>query len=161
MKLISTIVLISLSFSNGSPIDSKVKADHPGCFIWWFAPDCPLARLWKPDPFRIYPWGKFCKKYSAFTNTKFCTENDTKKLQINKQAKAEHETDLFDQEKKENDNEMVEPKEKRNNASNRRSTNHQPLEEMCERDIDFSKKHAGLCASIKKIRNVTDKIQVQ
>ena len=66
-----------------------------------------------------YVIGKFCKKYSAFTDTKFCKENDNETLQIIKQVKGEDETDLFDQDKKENKNEILEPKEKRNNASNR------------------------------------------
>jgi hypothetical protein len=48
-----------------------------GCLIWWFAPKCPLANIFGPDPLRIYPWGKFCKIYSDFQGTEVCPETKT------------------------------------------------------------------------------------
>ena len=43
-----------------------------GCLVWWFAPNCPLARMFGVDPFRIYPWDKFCKVYSDFEDAEVC-----------------------------------------------------------------------------------------
>ena len=37
---------------------------HPGCIIWWFLPGCVLGDRIAVDPFGIYPWKKFCRKYS-------------------------------------------------------------------------------------------------
>lgn len=54
-----------------SDVEAK-KKNHPGCLVWWFAPGCPLANVFGADPFHIYPWEKFCVKYSDFKDTKFC-----------------------------------------------------------------------------------------
>ena len=67
--------LLLVTFVTSNPLDVKVKK-HPGCLIWWFAPDCAFATVFGSDPLNIYPWGKFCKKYSAFQNTKFCIKNE-------------------------------------------------------------------------------------
>ena len=51
-----------------------------GCLIWWFAPKCPLAEIFGADPFRIYPWGKFCKIYSDFEGTDVCKTEEKPKI---------------------------------------------------------------------------------
>ena len=40
----------------------------------WFLPGCPLAKLFGPDPFNIYPWDKFCGRYTDFDDSPFCKE---------------------------------------------------------------------------------------
>ena len=46
-----------------------------GCLVWWFAPKCPLAKVFGVDPLKIYPWGKFCKIYSAFQDAEVCQDH--------------------------------------------------------------------------------------
>lgn len=53
-------------------VASKPDPKHPGCWVWWFAPHCPLAKMFGVDPFHIYPWKKFCKIYSDFSNAEVC-----------------------------------------------------------------------------------------
>ena len=53
-------------------VEGVRKKKHPGCAIWWFFPGCPLAKIFGPDPFNIYPWKKFCKKYSSIETSDFC-----------------------------------------------------------------------------------------
>ena len=59
--------------TDASPIQAR-KKDHPGCAIWWFFPECPLARLFGADPFKIYPWKKFCKVYSSIEDHEVCRD---------------------------------------------------------------------------------------
>ena len=42
--------------------------------IWWFFPGCHLAKLFGADPFNIYPWEKFCKRYSSIETHKLCQD---------------------------------------------------------------------------------------
>lgn len=51
---------------------SRARPEHPGCLIWWFLEGCPLGRIFGVDPFGIYPWRKFCRRYPAFTELDQC-----------------------------------------------------------------------------------------
>jgi hypothetical protein len=70
VKIFLLIGIVGLTASNP-------ELKHPGCWVWWFVPDCPLANLFGVDPFHIYPWKKFCKIYSDFANTKVCEKYPT------------------------------------------------------------------------------------
>ena len=61
-------------------VQAAKKKTHPGCAIWWFFPGCPLAKLFGPDPFNIYPWKKFCKKYSSIETSAFCDKEKEKEV---------------------------------------------------------------------------------
>jgi len=52
--------------------DGRALKKHPGCLIWWFLPGCPLGDRMSVDPFGIYPWKKFCKKYSDLQKHEAC-----------------------------------------------------------------------------------------
>ncbi len=52
----------------------------------WFLPQCPLARIFGPDPFGIYPWKRFCKRFSAFDNTDFCLKYKVSQEEADKQS---------------------------------------------------------------------------
>ena len=64
-----------LSSAEGAPEVAKETgaARHPGCMIWWFIHGCPLAKVFGTDPFGLYPWEKFCKRYpEAFGGIEEC-----------------------------------------------------------------------------------------
>ena len=48
------------------------QPEHPGCFIWWFLPGCFFGDTFGVDPFGIYPWEKFCAKYSSLSELEEC-----------------------------------------------------------------------------------------
>merc|ERR1712173_267489 len=48
------------------------RRSHPGCLIWWFLPGCPLGDAFGADPFGIYPWQKFCRKYTDLEDHDLC-----------------------------------------------------------------------------------------
>ncbi|TRY76493.1 hypothetical protein TCAL_00075 [Tigriopus californicus] len=48
------------------------KRTHPGCSIFWFLKDCPLGEIFGVDPFKMYPWEKFCTQYTGFKGIKQC-----------------------------------------------------------------------------------------
>ena len=69
--LVLISVLLGASLLLWSPVqgapkqDAKATVPHPGCTVWWFIHGCPLARVFGVDPFHLYPWEKFCRKYPA------------------------------------------------------------------------------------------------
>jgi len=67
------LLMVLFASSYASPIQAR-KKDHPGCAIWWFFPGCPLAKLFGADPFNIYPWEKFCKRYSSIETHEVCQD---------------------------------------------------------------------------------------
>ena len=52
----------------------RVLRKHPGCLIWWFLPGCILGDRIAVDPFGIYPWEKFCRKYSDLQKHQKCED---------------------------------------------------------------------------------------
>ena len=71
MRQLVMLLLISGAAFAAPPVK---RAEHPGCMVWWFLPDCPLGKIFGADPLGIYPWEKFCKRYTAFDKTEFCKE---------------------------------------------------------------------------------------
>ena len=57
--------------SNAASSERALKK-HPGCIIWWFLPGCVLGDRIAVDPFGIYPWKKFCRKYSDLQKHEIC-----------------------------------------------------------------------------------------
>ena len=53
---------------------TRAPKKHPGCLIWWFLPGCILGDRIGVDPFGIYPWEKFCRKYSDLQTHKKCED---------------------------------------------------------------------------------------
>ena len=51
---------------------TKAPKKHPGCIIWWFLPGCFLGDRFGVDPFGIYPWKKFCRRYSDLKKHEKC-----------------------------------------------------------------------------------------
>ena len=51
---------------------TKAPKKHPGCIIWWFLPGCFLGDRFGVDPFGIYPWKKFCRRYSDLQKHEKC-----------------------------------------------------------------------------------------
>ena len=51
---------------------TKAPKKHPGCIIWWFLPGCFLGDRFGVDPFGIYPWKKFCRRYSDLQKHETC-----------------------------------------------------------------------------------------
>ena len=51
---------------------TKAPKKHPGCVIWWFLPGCFLGDRFGVDPFGIYPWKKFCRRYSDLQKHEKC-----------------------------------------------------------------------------------------
>ena len=92
---------------------------HPGCIIWWFLPGCVLGDRIAVDPFGIYPWEKFCRKYSDLQKHENCEgkipqiriydelEDDVEKDTNDETAveKAAHNEALVESETKEEDEE--------------------------------------------------------
>ena len=77
------IVILAISISNAKTLYTRSESTetdsvgrtlrkHPGCFIWWFLPGCILGDRVAVDPFGIYPWKKFCRKYSDLQKHKRC-----------------------------------------------------------------------------------------
>ena len=71
-KTVLLLFLLVVQLATSARLDKRKRKEHPGCFVWWFAPDCFMAKWFGVDPFRIYPWEKFCKKYSSFENMDVC-----------------------------------------------------------------------------------------
>ena len=77
------IVILAISISNAKTLYTRSESTetdsvgrtlrkHPGCFIWWFLPGCILGDRVAVDPFGIYPWKKFCRKYSDLQAHDIC-----------------------------------------------------------------------------------------
>ena len=66
-----------MTSTEAKPRASK-KKQHPGCMVWWFLKDCPLGDTFGVDPFKIYPWHKFCVKYTAFDDLPQCKKYQKK-----------------------------------------------------------------------------------
>ena len=95
--LLLFIFSVTLTASSPSRRESgtatSTAKSHPGCAVWWFLNDCPLGNLFGVDPFGIYPWKKFCKKYSGLRNTSQC-----KKLKIKETNKDKEIIELNNEE---------------------------------------------------------------
>ena len=68
---------------------------HPGCIIWWFLPGCVLGDRIAVDPFGIYPWEKFCRKYSDLQKHENC-EGKFPQIRINDELEDVAEKDIND-----------------------------------------------------------------
>ena len=83
---------------------------HPGCIIWWFLPGCVLGDRIAVDPFGIYPWEKFCRRYSDLQKHKNC-KGKIPQIRINdkvEDAVAEDTIDKTTVEKEANEEVLVE-----------------------------------------------------
>lgn len=73
---IAILLALLVTLTSGKPSKEEAKTikkrEHPGCFIWWFLPGCYLGERVGVDPFNIYPWEKFCAKYTKLADHKKC-----------------------------------------------------------------------------------------
>lgn len=88
--IIASIIECRNCPENASKVASSERAlkKHPGCIIWWFLPGCILGDRIAVDPFGIYPWKKFCRKYSDLQKHEIC-EGKIPANRINDELEAE------------------------------------------------------------------------
>lgn len=101
MKVLAITLAISIAISEAlaaTSLRTLSTKEHPGCLVWWFLPDCPLGKIFGADPFGIYPWEKFCERYTAFDETEFCKKTVKAEAAEEMEPKESH-VELFDKEK--------------------------------------------------------------
>ena len=125
----------------------RKKKEHPGCFVWWFAPDCFMAKWFGVDPFGIYPWEKFCKKYSSFENKEVCKKYVEEPIVTLPIENIETEVDNVEAEE-----DVIKPRATEKVSKRRSSKATSLMSEMCEADASFAAKHVGLCANLKNMK---------
>ena len=143
-KFLMFVILAQLVAS--ATLERK-KKEHPGCFVWWFAPDCFMAKWFGVDPFGIYPWEKFCKKYSSFENKEVC-----KKYVEEPIVPLPIENDESEVDKVEAEEDVIKPRATEKVSKRRSSKATTLMSEMCDVDASFAAKHIGLCASLKNMK---------
>jgi hypothetical protein len=162
-KLLLFALLATTVLSSGNATIEK-KQHHPGCLIWWFLPDCPLGIMFGGDPFGIYPWAKFCKRYTAFDE--FCQSNtDVMKRvrETNENGVGVHSISIIRQprnQKSETYGALVLKMNRRcycissyrltrqkRQISKFRLDNRINLMDRCKYDFDFNRSYANICGA--------------
>lgn len=160
---IALVSLISLSFAapqdGGSSVEArKTKKSHPGCYIYWFLDGCPLGSMFGSDPFKIYPWKKFCRKYSGLEETKQCKEIRKKQeeelLESIEEMNVEEEEEIVEEETMDEDDEAfdmeVSPRQPKDLTDRQKR-------KMCRTSKRFFRRNRKRCeALLKKLRPKRD-----
>ena len=133
---------------------------HPGCIIWWFLPGCVLGDRIAVDPFGIYPWEKFCRKYSDLQKHKNC-EGKVPQIRINNELEDVVEKDTNDKtavEKAGNDEAFVETETKEEEEKGEKEKPQIPLESFPISDIrsNFDENDDKLISYIEKLEELEE-----
>ena len=130
---------------------------HPGCIIWWFLPGCVLGDRIAVDPFGIYPWEKFCRKYSDLQKHENC-KGKIPQIRINGDLEEVAEKDINDKtadEKEANNEALVETETEEGEEEEKQKI---PLEYFPINDIrsNFDENDGKLISYIEKLEELEE-----